>query len=184
MVQFVVFFQTWQITNRNKLVTEVHDIFQMVNWTKIFLKILKSPSQYQVCPPHALITAVHLRLTEPMTCVWKSCGMSYHTRMRVLASCHRSFGCWGSWRNRRSISYQTCSIGLRSGEFACHGRTLTLFWLKTQWKTLALWGRALSCWNIMPGPCWHKNRITICSMILSWSLFSMRLPSTLTQMVQ
>ena len=98
---------------------------------KIDLPILKSQSQYLVCPPCALITAVHLLLMEPMTCAWKSCGMSFYTWMRSLPSCCRFVGCWGRWRNRRSISSQTCSIGFRSGEFAGHGSTSTLFSFKT-----------------------------------------------------
>jgi hypothetical protein len=89
--------------------------------TKCLIRVLrgcwKLTCQYwshKVCigcvPPCALITAVYLRLMEPMTRTWKSCGMSFHSWMRSLPSCCRFVGCGGRWRNRHSISSQTCSI--------------------------------------------------------------------------
>ena len=61
------------------------------------------------------------------------------------------FGGFGLCLSRRSNSSYTCSISARSGEIAGHGNTSTCCcrWVLTTFATL---GRALSCWNIIPGP--------------------------------
>ena len=46
---------------------------------------------------------------------------------------------------------QTCSLGLRSGLFAGHGRTLTFLSCRKSRTEWAVWLVALSCWRVMSG---------------------------------
>uniref|UniRef100_A0A8C7IRB3 Valine--tRNA ligase, mitochondrial n=1 Tax=Oncorhynchus kisutch TaxID=8019 RepID=A0A8C7IRB3_ONCKI len=51
----------------------------------------------------------------------------------------------------RSNRSQTCSMGLRSGLFAGHGRTLTFLSCRKSLTERAAWLVSLSCWRVMPG---------------------------------
>ncbi|CDQ70177.1 unnamed protein product [Oncorhynchus mykiss] len=49
----------------------------------------------------------------------------------------------------RSNRSQTCSMGLRSGLFAGHGRTLTFLSCRKSHTERAVWLVALSCWRVL-----------------------------------
>uniref|UniRef100_A0A674F7Q6 Transmembrane protein 110, like n=1 Tax=Salmo trutta TaxID=8032 RepID=A0A674F7Q6_SALTR len=51
----------------------------------------------------------------------------------------------------RSNRFQTCSMGLRSGLFGGHGRTLTFLSCRKSRTERAVWLVALSCWRVMSG---------------------------------
>ena len=82
--------------------------------------------------------------------------------------------------NLLTISDQTCSIGLRSGEFPGQGNTRTGRWRKNSRVVFAVWAGAESCWKIQPGPfptqkspsSWTSLRIWV------WYWTAFRFPST------
>ena len=86
---------------------------------------IKSNSQYLVWPPAALNTAVHLLLMDCTRFASSFCEMLHHSSTKEPASSRTFLGGNALALTLRSNRSQTCSMGLRSGLFAGHGRTLT-----------------------------------------------------------
>ena len=107
---------------------------------------IKSNSQYLVWSPAVLSTAVHLLL---MDCSF--CEMLPHSSTKAPAS-SRTF-LWGMALALALLSNrsQTCSMRLRSGLFAGHGRTLTFLSYRKSCTEREVWLVALSCQDELAG---------------------------------
>ena len=82
-------------------------------------------SKYLVWPPGALSTTVHLLLMDCTIFYSSCCEMFPHSSTKAPASSLTFLGGMALGLTLRSNRPQTCSMGLRSGLFAGHGRTLT-----------------------------------------------------------
>ena len=107
-------------------------------------------SQYLVWPPAALSTSVHL-LMDCTRFFSFCCEMLPHSSTKAPVSSWTFL--WGialalPIRSNRS---QMCSIRLRYGFFAGHGRTLTILSCRKSRTERVVWLVALSCWRVMSG---------------------------------
>ena len=136
-------------------------------------------AQYLVWAPRAATTVRHLLGQERISRWILSCGMALHSSCSATASCWSVCGCRWRCRTRRSRVSHRCSIGLRSGDLEGHGKTLTLEFCRKVIVARAVWGRALSCWNIclcwsIIGRRWGRN---------TWSMYrwAVRFPWMITK---
>ena len=113
--------------------------------------------QYLLCPPSALITAVHLRLIYRINCLTDRRGMSAHSSRRASVRSCNVWGCARRRRTRLSSSSHRCSIGDKSEDKDGHSKTPTLLARRYCNVARATWGRALSCWKTK-GRYWRKPR--------------------------
>ena len=135
---------------------------------------LKSNSQYLVWHPATLSTAVHLLLMDFTRCA--SCWeMLPHSSTKAPSSSRTFLGGMALALTLRSNRSQTCSMGLRSGLFPGHGRTLTFL---SCWKSRterAVWLGTLSCWRgILLWPSFLS--VLCCQNIFEMLLISHPLP--------
>ncbi len=93
-------------------------------------------------------------------------------------------GVWGCWRRLTCLpsSSQQCSIGLRSGDIAGQGKTSTWCCANKFIEILAVWGLALSCWNVILCP--FTNGTTMGIRMASQYCWAFRMPWTTTRSVQ
>ena len=104
---------------------------------------IKSNSQYLVWPPAALLVIL-------CTSSWRryrfacSCCVPYSST-KAPANSLTFLGGNALALTLRSNSSQTCSLGLRSGLFAGHGRTLTFLSCRKSCTERAVWLVAVSC---------------------------------------
>ena len=68
-------------------------------------------SQYLVCPPLAVMHALHRRRMDPTRLVKNAWGMPFQMRTNARESSANVTDWFGNWRRRRSISSHACSIG-------------------------------------------------------------------------
>jgi len=98
------------------------------------------------CDHHVRLTLLHLLGMNRITFCIRTCGIICHSCCNAWPS--RSNDSCGGWWTRLSSSSQRCSIWFQSGDFEDHGNTLMLFWVRKSTVSIAIWGRALSCWRI------------------------------------
>ena len=102
-------------------------------------------SQYLVCPPCALMTAVQRRYMEWMRRLIKAIGTWAHTLRNAWRSSAAVVGLGRTSFSRLWISSHRCSMGFKSGQRAGHFMIVVpLCWRKSP-VALAVWGRAWSC---------------------------------------
>ena len=132
---------------------------KMCPWTKGGGVKIKSNSQYLVWPPAALSTAVHLLLMDCTRFSMSCCEVLPHSSTKAPARSRTFLGEMALALTLRSNRSQTCSMGLRSGLFAGHGRTLTFLPCRKSCTEWAVWLVALSCWRVMSGWACRKGTI-------------------------
>ena len=100
---------------------------------------IKSNSQYLVWPPAALSTAVHLLLMDCTRFANSCCEMLPHSSAKAPASYQTFLGGMTLAFTLRFNRSQMCSMGLRSGLFAGHGRRLTFLSCRKSCTERAVW---------------------------------------------
>ena len=112
---------------------------------------IKIYSQYLVWPPAALSTAAHLLLMDCSRFSSYCCEMLPHSSTKAPASSRTVLGGMALALTVRFNRSQTCSMGLRYGLFAGHGRALTFLSCRKSRTERAVWLVALSCWRVRSG---------------------------------
>lgn len=97
-----------------------------------------------ICINCSLNTSRH-RLISLLMMTW---GMSFHSCNKACSRSWMLVGGLGRRLTRWSSSSRKCSIRLRSGKNAGHGRISTLFVCRIFEHTLDTWGLALSCCRV------------------------------------
>jgi hypothetical protein len=102
--------------------------------------------QYRLWP-HLALSSASTRRRKELTKRWtKLFGRLFHSAINAFVSWRIFCGAWCRRTFLPSRS-QICSIGFISGDIAGHRMVLTLSAAKRARVILAVWGRALSCWN-------------------------------------
>ena len=96
-------------------------------------------------PPFASCSVTHLLHIELIRVFIVASGMLSHSSSMDVQSCWILAGTGTRCRTCWSRASQTCSMGDMSGEY---GRTGTFSASCYCVQILAMWGRALSCWNM------------------------------------
>ena len=94
------------------------------------------------CDHHLPHAERHIRL------LIVACGMLSRSSSMAARSCWILAWTWTRFRTRQSRASQTWSIDGISGEYAGQGITGTFSASRNCVQILAIWGCALSCWNM------------------------------------
>ena len=108
----------------------------------------KSSSQYFIVYPLLAMTEVKRFLQVFTRLVHTVAGILAHSSMQIS---YRAVMFWGCRRATRTFnSLQRFSMGLRSGDWLGHSRTLKCFLRSHSFVALALCLGSLSCWKTQP----------------------------------
>ena len=102
-------------------------------------------------PPCAIITERHRCLIEKITFRQTFRGIVLHSSSKAFRSIWSDVGWRGRFLILLSSSSHKCSMGLRSGDFAGHGRTGIPKLVRWSVVIRAVWGLALSCMSVKWG---------------------------------
>ncbi len=86
-------------------------------------------------------------------------GILTHSSLQILSKSLRFRGWCLATRTFRSL--HRFSMGLRSGDWLGHSRTLMCFFLSHSFVALAVCFGSLSCWNTHPWPIFNALALTV-----------------------